>query len=387
MSDDHNKNEDGWLAAEFALGVLAGERLELAKQQFETTAPFRETAMDWHKQFEPILDELDSAIPSPQLWQQIENRLFGDSEHSAPPKQPTMQWFPLALAASVALIAGLIPYWIASDSSDEASRRIAQLEATLADERIALSERNRELSSVRADLATRRQSILELEASVADHRMQLSQRETGLEERETQLAEARQALEQQRFGQQAAATAVNELNKAMSQLTHELTAVRAGYEQSQLKLQELQYELDSQRTRYAAASQRAAELETVLAQRESATQLLSSPGLAFSSLNPINQNVAAAGYVMWNKRTGTWLFYTFNLPDLKPSQTYQMWFITRHEGPLSAGLLQPDELGRGELMSASPPPSAGDITAVAMSLEPAGGVNKPTGPIYIQGSL
>jgi anti-sigma-K factor RskA len=72
-----------------------------------------------------------------------------------------------------------------------------------------------------------------------------------------------------------------------------------------------------------------------------------------------------------------------NLPPLPPGRVYQVWVVTA-QAPVSAGLLTPDASGGGSVYFETPvdilPP-----VAVAVTLEPAGGVPAPTGAAYLVG--
>ena len=78
------------------------------------------------------------------------------------------------------------------------------------------------------------------------------------------------------------------------------------------------------------------------------------------------------------------VFTVPNLPPLPPGRVYQVWVVTA-QAPVSAGLLTPDASGGGSVYFETPvdilPP-----VAVAVTLEPAGGVPAPTGERYLIGT-
>lgn len=382
MSEPLFNNSERWLAAELALGVLTGARLKLAQGKFESNSAFKQAVEDWQEQLSPMLDEIKSEPPSPHVWQNIVAQLFVEkAQHVHAPKQRTTQsWYPLTLAASIAFVIGLVPYWINTQTTEELSSHSVELAILLDNKRSELAKQETELGSVHTDLKAQQQTIVELEVSIDNYRNKLSETQADLATRERQLADTQQNMILERTTRQTTERAINKLKQ-------ELLVIRAGYENSQVQVQRLQSELEKQRITYAANIKRVSDLETTLALRETTIQTLSTPGLAFAALSPTSDDIFAQGHVLWNKRTGEWLFYTFNLPELHENKTYQMWFITDKEGPLSAGIFKIDSQGRGVLFAQSPPASAGNITATAVSLEPAGGVNKPTGPIYVQGVL
>jgi anti-sigma-K factor RskA len=61
--------------------------------------------------------------------------------------------------------------------------------------------------------------------------------------------------------------------------------------------------------------------------------------------------------------------------------------MTDKEGPVSAGVFTPDANGTGWVLAASPSQLFGDIKAAAVTLEPAGGLPKPSGETYLRGTL
>lgn len=74
-----------------------------------------------------------------------------------------------------------------------------------------------------------------------------------------------------------------------------------------------------------------------------------------------------------------------NLETLPAEQTYELWVIDEAGEPVPAGLLGPDAPQRTTIDVELP----GDIenyTAVAVSIEPAGGSEQPTGPIVMLGT-
>jgi anti-sigma-K factor RskA len=87
----------------------------------------------------------------------------------------------------------------------------------------------------------------------------------------------------------------------------------------------------------------------------------------------------AVGRAMWSRRRGM-VFSATNLPPAPEGRVYQVWVLTSSTNPISAGLLNTDGSGMFMTPADIPPP-----TAVAVSIEPAGGVPQPTGSIYLVG--
>ncbi len=70
MTQELNDN-DKWLAAEFALGALDRENMQIAEQRFENDPLFRAAVDEWQNQLTPMLDEVPSVAPDPKVWDAI----------------------------------------------------------------------------------------------------------------------------------------------------------------------------------------------------------------------------------------------------------------------------------------------------------------------------
>lgn len=69
------------LAAEYALGLLEGEELLLARARAAREPDFADAVAFWEAKFAPLLDAIGGAAPSPALWQRIEAAM-GDAPPS-----------------------------------------------------------------------------------------------------------------------------------------------------------------------------------------------------------------------------------------------------------------------------------------------------------------
>jgi len=129
--------------------------------------------------------------------------------------------------------------------------------------------------------------------------------------------------------------------------------------------------------------QQVADLQGQLAQAQSATSVLAAPDLARIDLQ--GQMVApdARARALWSRTRGL-VFSAANLPPLPAGKVYQVWVVTE-QAPVSAGLLVPDVSGGGTAYYMTPQ-DIGPPVAVAVTLEPAGGVPAPTGDKYLVGT-
>ena len=74
----------------------------------------------------------------------------------------------------------------------------------------------------------------------------------------------------------------------------------------------------------------------------------------------------------------------YSLPAAPAGRTYQLWVLTARPAPTSAGLLKPDSNGRVSAVFATPSDLPNPV-AMAVTLEPEGGVLSPTGDKFLVG--
>jgi anti-sigma-K factor RskA len=127
-------------------------------------------------------------------------------------------------------------------------------------------------------------------------------------------------------------------------------------------------------------------LRAALKTAQESLGLLQTRGLQLVRLSQTPDARPAEGHAIIGRDAGRALFYAFDLPGVQDNQTYELWWITEKEGPVNAGLFVPgaDGVGRVEV---SVPANAGAIQAAAVTIEPAGGVAKPTGPMVLLGKI
>jgi anti-sigma-K factor RskA len=91
----------------------------------------------------------------------------------------------------------------------------------------------------------------------------------------------------------------------------------------------------------------------------------------------------AAGRAFWSRTRGL-VFAASALPPLPAGRTYQLWVVTANR-PISAGLVRPDDNGAVTAYFATPPDIPAPV-AMAVTVEPEGGVPAPTGDKYLVGA-
>lgn len=132
----------------------------------------------------------------------------------------------------------------------------------------------------------------------------------------------------------------------------------------------------------AAASFWALSMRARLATLDDTVAVLTAPDMIRVELKGQTGAPNATARAFWSTSRGL-VFNAENLPALDPARVYQVWTI--HNGtPVSAGILQIDRAG-ASAHRAPPPPGATPPEAVAVSIEPLGGVTAPTGAIVLIG--
>jgi len=125
-------------------------------------------------------------------------------------------------------------------------------------------------------------------------------------------------------------------------------------------------------------------LQARLDKATTAMAVLAAPDLARIDLAGQPVAPAASARALWSRQRGM-VFTASNLPQLPAGRVYQVWVVTA-QGPVSAGLLEPDPQGRALQVFTTPPDIAAPV-AVAVTLEPVGGVSAPTGDKVLVGTL
>jgi anti-sigma-K factor RskA len=145
-------------------------------------------------------------------------------------------------------------------------------------------------------------------------------------------------------------------------------------------------ELREARAEAAATAIRLTALQQASDRSQSAFAVLVAPDVARIDLaaQP-GQAPGANGRAFWSRTRGM-VFSATALPPPPPGRTYQVWVVTKNPAPISAGLVEPDKDGRVNAVFATPADIAQPV-AVAVTIEPAGGVPAPTGPKVLVGMV
>ncbi len=123
-------------------------------------------------------------------------------------------------------------------------------------------------------------------------------------------------------------------------------------------------------------------LRSEVAQERDLLRLLASPETRVVAMGGVAPSPAARGRIWWHREAGGF-FFAEGLPAVPAGKTYQLWAIAGG-APASAGVFHVDPTGSGRLR-VKPLPGREKVQVFAVTLEPAGGLPKPSGPMYLAG--
>jgi hypothetical protein len=154
----------------------------------------------------------------------------------------------------------------------------------------------------------------------------------------------------------------------------------ARLEESRAELVRRERELAALADRGEQRSAELAGLRSELAELAGKLGLLTQPGVAACPLRPPGDLGLARGVVYIGADHQHWLLRVTGLPPVPPDRTYQLWFVTA-AGPVSGGTFRTSAGADAELGSPTMP---GGITAMAITVERAGGAREPsTEPVLL----
>lgn len=148
------------------------------------------------------------------------------------------------------------------------------------------------------------------------------------------------------------------------------------------RLQDLEGRLASAERRALAAETATRQARQAADHAQLAMAVLAAPDLARIDLAGLAPAPRASARALWSRNRGM-VFTTANLPAAPSGRVYQVWVVTA-DARISAGLLPPQPTGDAAAIFQTPADIAPPV-AVAVTLEPAGGVPQPTGEMYLVG--
>ncbi len=153
------------------------------------------------------------------------------------------------------------------------------------------------------------------------------------------------------------------------------------------RLAELGSEVAGMRTELMNSRGEVRALQAVLVGQSKLQNILLAPDLRITKLEPLKPAPPGAkAIVALSERNNAAIIQASGLPPTPPGKVYELWWITKENGPVEAGLFQASPGNSTTIAPASPPPPGQRVILSAVTLEPAGGVPKPTGAIYLKGA-
>jgi anti-sigma-K factor RskA len=164
-----------------------------------------------------------------------------------------------------------------------------------------------------------------------------------------------------------------------------MAAVASGAYAVQLRnrIGNLEGQLQQATARVAEADRQVADARRTALDAQFQVAVLAAPDLLRIDLGGLPPAPAASARAFWSRSRGM-VFTASDLPDLAPGRVYQLWVIPKQGDPISVGLLEPEPGGTLTRVFQTPADIPSPM-AIAVSEEPAGGVPKPTGELYLAG--
>jgi anti-sigma-K factor RskA len=157
---------------------------------------------------------------------------------------------------------------------------------------------------------------------------------------------------------------------ALGAMAFAFAAIRSGSE-----LRQLNNELTS----------RVARLEVQLVRARTYISTMTSPEVRVVNLAGQGSNVQASGRLFWDKKQKRWFLYAKDLPPVPADKAYELWFVPKTGNPVKAVVFNTQADGLSEIEVDVP--EGIDIAAAAVTIEPAGGTDQPTGPFALMGAM
>jgi anti-sigma-K factor RskA len=155
--------------------------------------------------------------------------------------------------------------------------------------------------------------------------------------------------------------------------------------------QSLRAALDEEKAQSSEALDENTSLKQQLAKEDAASAELAQINSVISSpqwrIIPLAGQGPAPDFsakVYWDVQGSRWLV-TADLPPAPEGKVYQLWFVTP-TAKISAGLITPNKTGHGFTVVQFPS-NVAPLAAAAITLEPEGGSQQPTMPIYALGKV
>ena len=157
----------------------------------------------------------------------------------------------------------------------------------------------------------------------------------------------------------------------------------AGLLQTRAELSDMRATLATWQARVADAERRAEASQATLVTYRRQVDVMTADDLLLVSLGGLPPAGRAQAKAFVSQSLNAILFTARDLPALPADRVYQLWAVAGGQA-ISAGTFVPDPRGRSQLV-ADVPALTVRPEALAVTVEPEGGVPAPTGPKYLLG--
>jgi anti-sigma-K factor RskA len=131
-------------------------------------------------------------------------------------------------------------------------------------------------------------------------------------------------------------------------------------------------------------SSRIAQLEVQLVRARTYITTMTSPDVRVVNLAGQGSNVQASGRIFVDTKQKRWFLYAKDLPAVPADKTYELWFVPKTGNPVRAAVFN-TENGSSQIEVSVP--EGLDLRAAAVTTEPAGGTDQPTGAFALLGAM
>ncbi len=127
-------------------------------------------------------------------------------------------------------------------------------------------------------------------------------------------------------------------------------------------------------------------LQAQMADQKNVIKALESSGLMMVELDGGKLQPTAVARLLWDQKAGTWSLLTQNVTAPPAGKTYVLWYITADSKKVRAASFNVDTMGCAAITTKIPP-GIGPLAVAAVTDEPNGNVDQPTGSIQLAGKL
>jgi anti-sigma-K factor RskA len=129
-----------------------------------------------------------------------------------------------------------------------------------------------------------------------------------------------------------------------------------------------------------------ADLQKQIAAASQVIQSLQTKNVRLVSLAGAEAQPGASGQILWDEQRGQWHVFFTGMKPAGAGKTYELWFVTKDQKKIPAGLFDPDSAGHATL-SVKLPADIGPLALAAVTDEPKSGSPQPTGSFQLTGSI